>query len=332
VDSVIIRGLTIRFPLLGDLDIQSPDAPVLVIGAAGVDIVGRLKGDLHLETSNPSHIRSSFGGVARNVAENLARLGHPVTLLTAVGQDQAGGQLLEQLSTVGVDTHAILKVSDRPTGVYLAIVNERGELQVALDDMRIISAITPEYLGKQMYLFDKASLLFVDANLSKEALRKAITLAHKRRIPVAADPTAATLAHRLNPFLAKLTMVTPNIPEAGVLCDRTIEASRRKEAMEAAKCLVAHGVKLAVVTLAQFGVCYATSETSGYVPAIQTEIIDPTGAGDALTAAIIFALLNNIPLDDAIRLGVSAAALTLHCSSAVAPDLTLEKLYNQLVI
>jgi pseudouridine kinase len=84
--------------------------------------------------------------------------------------------------------------------------------------------------------------------------------------------------------------------------------------------------------LGQFGVCYATSDTSGQIPAIRTEIADPTGAGDAMTATVIFALLNDIPLDDAVRLGVSAATLTLRHPGAVLPDLSLEKLYDQLVI
>jgi pseudouridine kinase len=127
-------------------------------------------------------------------------------------------------------------------------------------------------------------------------------------------------------------LITPNHTEAGVLCDRTIDVSKRRQALEAAKCLVTKGVKVAIVSLSQFGVCYATSETNGYVPALRTEIIDPTGAGDALSAAVIFGLLNEIPLDDAIRLGVSSASLTLKHRGAVLPDLSLQKLYDQLVI
>jgi pseudouridine kinase len=84
--------------------------------------------------------------------------------------------------------------------------------------------------------------------------------------------------------------------------------------------------------MAEQGLCYATSETSGYIPAIKTSIVDPTGAGDALSATVIFALLNDIPIDDAVRLGVSAASLTLRYRGAVVPDLSLEKLYDQLVI
>lgn len=308
----------------------NPEAPVLVIGAAGIDLVGRLKGEVQLGTSNPSQIRSSFGGVARNVAENLARLGQPVRLLAAVGVDEMGERLLRQIEIAGVDTSAVLRAADRPTGSYLAVVNPRGELQLALDDMRAISMLTPEYLQERAEFFYEASLLFLDANLPKDTLRTAVSLARKANIPVCADPTSRLLAEKLRRHLHHLFLITPNGAEASVLCGRELDISRRRQALEAAKELVSHGVEIAIVTLAQLGVCYATSETSGYIPALRTEIIDPTGSGDALTATVIFALLNHIPLDDAIRLGVSAATLTLNHVGAVLPDLTLEKLYDQL--
>jgi len=91
-------------------------------------------------------------------------------------------------------------------------------------------------------------------------------------------------------------------------------------------------VDIALITLAEFGVVYATHEISGHIPAIQTPIIDPTGAGDALTATVLYGLVNDMDLDDAVRLGVSAASITLRHSGTVYPELTLEKLYEQLVI
>lgn len=310
-----------------------PEAPALVIGAAGIDIVGSLMLDeLQSGTSNPSHIRSSFGGVARNVAENLARLGQDVILLSAVGADYAGEQLIQRAAEAGVETQNILRVPNLPTGSYLAVLNSSGELQFALDDMRVIGAISSNYLREHTSLFKQASLLFLDANLSKEALRTAISLAQRAGIPICADPTSAILANKLRPHLARLRLITPNHHEAGILCDRQIDASRRRHVVEAAKCLVNQGVGMAIITLAKYGVCYATSETNGHVPAFRTKVVDPTGGGDALTATVLFALLNGIPLDEAIRLGVSAATLTLGYSGAVIPDLSLDKLYSRLVI
>ena len=310
----------------------NPEGNAIVLGAAGIDMVGRLRGDLRKETSNPAQIRTSFGGVARNVAENLARFGQPVTLLSAIGSDPTGDQLVQQLESAGVDVSRLQRISDRSTGTYLAVVNNRGELQFALDDMRTSAIITPDYLETQKDLFKNASLLFLDANSPPETIRKAMSLARRARIPICADPTSVTLAERFRPYLSRLFMITPNNREAEVLCGRTIEISKRRQAIDAAKCMVTDGVDIAIITMAQFGVCYATSQTAGFIPAVRTEIIDPTGAGDALTSAVIFGLLNDIPLDDTLRLGVSAAALTLGHSGAVLPDLSLEKLYDQLVI
>lgn len=310
----------------------SRDGPVLVIGAAGVDIVGRLKGELRSGSSTPGQIRSSYGGVARNVSENLAHLGQPAVLVTAVGEDDEGERLLSGLDDAGVDISAVLRTSKYPTGVYLAVVDSKGVLQYAIDDMRATNVLSPEYIRQHSELFRKASLLFLDANLPKDTLRTIMSLARKENLPVFADPTSVSLAGRLQPYLDRLYLITPNSTEAAIYCDPDQKITGRRQALEAAKHLVSHGVQIAIITMGEQGLCYATSETSGYIPALRTEIIDPTGAGDALSATVIFALLNDIPLDDAVRLGVSAAFLTLRYVGAVVPDLNLEKLYDQLVI
>lgn len=307
-------------------------APVLVIGAANIDMIGRLDGKLHTGMSNPAHIRFSFGGVARNIAENLSRLGHSVKLITAVGEDQFGTQLLKQTVDAGVDVENVICSTNASTGSYIGVIDTQGDLQLALDDMHVIEEITSQYLRDRYSIFKQSSLLFVDANLPKKTLKTALSLARRAKIPVFADPTTTLLAHRFEPYLNRIYLLTPNISEAAFFCEQVIDPSDPEQAQEAAKHLVSQGVKIAIVTLAEFGVCYATSETSGYIPAIRTEIVDPTGGGDALTAAVVFALLNNIPLDDAVRLGVSAASLTLRHRGAVMPDLSLEKLYSQLVI
>jgi pseudouridine kinase len=312
--------------------VTDPEAPVLVIGAAGVDILARLEIELQSGTSNPAKIRFSFGGVARNVAENLARLGQDVRLISVVGEDYSGDQLLEQVEAAGVDISAVFRTSEYNTGTYSAILNPAGELCYGVDDMRPISALTPAYLRKHISYFKDAALVFVDANLTERALRSVFSMANRYQLPVFADPTSAALAPRLKTFLSRLHLITPNSAEAVVFCEKPFDASNRGEALEAAKHLVNKGVDIVIITLAEFGLCYATSETSGNIPALKTEIVDSTGAGDALTAALIFALLNGISLDDAVRLGVSAASLTMRHQGAVAADLSLEKLYDQLVI
>ena len=92
------------------------------------------------------------------------------------------------------------------------------------------------------------------------------------------------------------------------------------------------GVEIVIITLAEEGVVYATAHDSGHIPAMATEVIDSTGASDALTATVVFGLLNDFPTEEAIRLGVSAAALTLACTDTVCQELSLDLLYDHLVI
>jgi pseudouridine kinase len=319
-------------PNSGIVEGLCPDNPVLVIGAAVVDIVGRLQNGLQPESSSPAQIRTSFGGVARNVAENLARLGQPVRLISVVGQDSIGAQLIHETGSAGVDVDAVMQVPEHPTNSYLAVIDEKGKLHFALDDMRAAKELKPDYLHQHAALFKEASMVFLDANLPKETIRTAISLANKARVPIVADPTAPSLAHRFTRHLSKIYMLTPNNAEAGVYCEIPFDPSNQRQALKVAKNLVSQGVKIAIISLAEHGVCYAASQTRGYIPALRTRILDPTGAGDALTATVMFGMLNKIPLDEAVRLAVSAASLTLNYRGAVVPDLSLEKLYDRLVI
>ena len=308
----------------------NPDLPVLVIGAAGLDMVGRVRLDLRQHTSNPAQIRLSFGGAARNVAENLLHLGTQVNFLTVVGNDLPGYQIINGISKAGANVEGVVHSDQFPTGTYLAILNREGRLEYGLDDMRILAELSPKAIHAREQLFSHSSVLFIDANLSKECLRTIFSIAHKVRLPVCADPTSALLASKLIPYLGQLRLVVPNRIEASILTDRNTVHYTRREATQAAKQLVSQGVEIAIVTMAEAGVCYATSETSGYVPPVRTEVIDPTGGGDALTAAVLFGLLNQMPIDDAVRLGVAAESLTLAYRGAVLPDLSLEKIYDQL--
>lgn len=312
---------------------QDPDDSkhVLVVGAASIDIVGLLPGEIEPGTSTPAQIHTSYGGTARNFAENLARLGQPVVLISAVGKDQFGRQLMKITQKAGVNVEHIIRSKSLSTGTYIAVVNQSGELQFALDDMNALAALTPEYLIGKIQLFEDARMVFLDTNLQPESLDTVIRLASEANLPIAADPTSAQLTHRLIPYLSQIHLITPNHKEAEILCNQSVSRKDSDQGQDAAKHLVSLGVDFAIVTLAEFGVSYATSETSGHIPAIRTKIVDPTGGGDALSAAVVFALLNGIPEDEAVRLGISAASLTLRHTGAVRSDLSLELLYDQLI-
>jgi pseudouridine kinase len=201
---------------------------------------------------------------------------------------------------------------------------------MSVDDMEILECITPQIINRRRGLIKAAEMIVMDSNLSEATLESLFKVAKRYNVRVCADPTSTSLVHRLKPYLQDIYMITPNVAEAEVLAGRSIED--RDEALAAARKLVNRGVELVIITLAEAGVVYATASESGHVPAIATELVDSTGASDALTATVVFGILNDIPLDEAVRLGASAAAITLECTDSVCQELSLDLLYDQLLI
>jgi len=309
---------------------KSAQPYVLVIGAAGIDSKGRAGAPLTLNTSTPGTVRVSVGGTARNVADNLARLGIEVVLLSAIGAGGSGRRILTNAAEVGINTDYLIISEDYHTAAYLAILDDKGNLVMSVDDMEILECITPQIINRRRRLIREAEMVVMDSNLSEASIDSLFKVAKRYNVRVCADPTSTTLVPRLKPYLTDIYMITPNVAEAEVLSGKSIK--NRDDALAAARKLVNRGVELVIITLAEAGVVYATASESGHVPAVATELVDSTGASDALTATVVFGILNDIPLDEAVRLGASAAALTLECTDSVCQDLSLDLLYDQLLI
>ena len=307
---------------------ESPQ--VLVIGAASLDIKGRAKEALIPTTSNPGQIHFSPGGEARNIAENLARLGLRTMLLSAVGQDNLGSLILERSAQAGVDVSHVIISSEGHSAAYLAVLDESGNLVISIDDMQVLELIRPQYIAQNRRWFKGALMVVMDANLLPPTIDSVLKAAERYQVPAGINAVSVSLTPRLKPFLSRFAILTANTAEAETLVGQPIRD--RAAALAAAQQLVAEGVGIAIITLAEMGLCYATSQESGHIPAIKCDVVDYTGAGAALMAGVIYGLVNSFPLDEAMRLGVSAATLTLKCPETVCTEMSLENLYDQLVI
>jgi pseudouridine kinase len=303
---------------------------IVVIGGASLDIKGRLRRDFKQGTSNAAAIQISVGGVGRNIAENLARLGTSVALISAVCADDFGRAILQQTEAAGVDTSCVVTTCEQRSSSYIAIVNHDGSLLAGLDDSSAGRAILPEHIQEHAALLQQAEMVVIDANLARPTADAVLDLCSAARVPIAFEPVAFGLAERFKQQLDRFYLVTPNELEAEALSGVAVHDV--SSAMAAAQKLVALGVDLALVTLAAEGVVYASADEVGHIPGAKTEILDPTGAGEALAATVIYGLTNGIPLAEAVQLGQIAALVTLKSPETVAPELSLEYLYAQLEV
>jgi pseudouridine kinase len=288
-------------------------AIVTVIGGASVDVKARSTAPAVAATSNPGTTTLTSGGVGRNVAENLARLGTPVRLVAAVGHDQLGDRLVTDTAAAGVDVDAVLR-STQPTGSYTAVLDVDGELMVAVADMAATDTITPDTVQGAAPLVASAGLLVLDGNLPTESVRTALALARTSGVPVVLDPVSVPKAARLAPVLesgVELFLVTPNVAELDALGGGV----GRLHGLGVEHVWVRHGAEGSLL-----------SSRSGAEPvhlaAVPGVVLDVTGAGDAMLAAFCHGVLTGMSPVEAARFGHAAAAVTVAVPHTVRPDLS----------
>lgn len=297
----------------------SPDARVVVVGGANTDVVGASFKELRARDSNPGRIRTSAGGVGRNVAENLARLGVKVDLVTAFGDDEAGRALRSSCRVRGIGVAASIVATDLPTAHYLAVLDENHDMAVAVNDMRVLDRLTAEALADpdRLMLLLAADLVVADANLSAEALE---LLAGIVRAPILLEPVSAAKAPRAARVLSRLASVTPNVLEAVALLGHEVVGPGG--ALEAARELVEIGVRAAFVTCGADGTAWADANGSGTLAAPPVEVANASGAGDAFCAGVAYALLAGAGARDAARIGTALAAFALTDEDTVSRSVT----------
>jgi len=289
---------------------------VICIGGAAVDRKYRACAPIRPGTSNPVTSERSFGGVARNVAETLARLGLKVSLASILGSDDNGRALLEDLERLGIDTQPMTVCDDHATAEYVAVLQPDGELALGLANMAIFDRLTPDRLRK--ILSDAGSAwLFADCNLPSETLHALVEFARQRSVMLALDAVSTPKVMRLPRDLTGVGTLFLNLDEA-----RAILGEPEAAAEDAAGALLACGVQQVVLTLGADGLLAADPRGIERIAAVSARIVDATGAGDSLIATTLVALGKGCSLADAARLGTAAAALTVESPASVRPDLS----------
>ena len=289
---------------------------IVVAGAANIDLSGTPFLRLRPGDSNPGRIRLSPGGVGRNIAENLARLGCKVSLLTLLGNDLYGTMLREDSARKGIDMSLSITDPQAATSSYLCINGPDGDLHVAISDMSICDRLLPAQLEPLLPSLNQADMVVMDANLPEETLT---WLAEHLQVPLAADPVSASKAPRLKGALSRLSLMKPNLAEAQALTGISIESDR--DANRAAEALLDLGVRHVFLSLSARGVLAAEKGACCRIPCFSSPVKNTTGCGDAFLSAACAAFLRGLPLTEIARWGLAAASLCAGDDQAVALSL-----------
>jgi pseudouridine kinase len=293
---------------------------LLALGGANMDIAATAGHPLTPGESIPGRVRCSPGGVARNVAQNLACLGHVVRLLSAVGDDLLGQVLLDATRRAGVDVAGCLVVPGRASPTYVSLFSADGELALAVNDMDILEYLTPRWLDPFKAQLRDAAALVLDCNLTPATLEWLFIQPLTQ--PVFVDAVSGIKAQRLAPWLARVHLLKVNRAEAAALWGRPVESL--DEVRAAADWFMSKGLSALVLTLGAQGVYWrSASGECGLQQVLPGKVVNTSGAGDALLAALVHQHLAGAPLAQALPFASACAAMTLLSESANHPGLSV---------
>jgi pseudouridine kinase len=287
-----------------------------------MDISGTSYAELAERESNPGRIAFSPGGVGRNIAENLARLGVSVELITALGFDEFALMHERHCSGCGVGLNFAKRVPEGRSDIYLCINDRSGDMRLAVSDMDMCREITPEYLSSLMEFINSRALLVADANIPSESLEY---LARNSKVPLFLDPVSAAKAVKAKAFIGSFHTVKPNRAEAGILSG--CETGDHDGLRRAADILISRGVKRIFISLGPDGMFYSDGISEGISPAKAVSIVNTTGAGDSATAALMWATLKGSTAEECADAACRASAVTIGCGTAVSEDMREDLLY-----
>lgn len=272
---------------------------IAIIGGSNIDFIGKSYNYLVMKDSNPGSLRISFGGVARNICEAIARLGSKPTFVTTIGADTLGKDLKKELISLGVKV--VCPDTDKSSSSYLAIHDVDGDMKLALCENEIINLLDISYLKSIHEEIKDCDYLVLDTNLDEETIDYLFATYNDKKIIV--DGISS----------AKVTKLQNHLEEIFFLKVNTYEAAVLNLYNKPAHLIVTKGSK---------SISYYHDhqmEQIDITPA--KKVVNATGAGDAMLGAICFSLDKGLDIRKAIDLGIKAANMSLHCEDAISHDI-----------
>lgn len=293
---------------------------IACIGAAHVDRKAHALQDIAIGSSNPVRVDVASGGVARNVAENLARLRCEVALVSRVGRDDAGDRLISELQNLGIGTDGICRSDFEDTATYTALIDLAGELTVGMADMSIYDEVAPELFGANLSpdLLGRP-LWFLDANLPAAGLDHLLQRKPSNCLSIV-DAVSVAKSKRLVGLMDRIDLLFVNRDEAETLCGFTVTS--HEAIREAANRLRGSGAGAVIIAMGDEGVFVAADSVYDFYDPLPAEVCDVTGAGDGMVSGVLYGLAVGRRLSEAVQLGLACAALAIESDRSVCEDLT----------
>ena len=301
---------------------------ILVLGASIVDIFGFCGRSYAQRDSIPGHIKISFGGVCRNIAENLARVGINTEFISTLGDDENGKSILEHSRRFGYNMENSLFLKGESTPTYMAILNHKGEMESAVVDMESLNKMDEAFIEGKHEVFANAEYTIVDSD--NPVLLEYILKKYEGKSKFILDPVSAKKARKIRHLIKYFHTVKPNRFETEALCGFKIETD--DDLKKAGRFFIEQGVKNVFISLDSDGIYYITSEgEEGTLACCESiNVKNVTGAGDSFVAGIGYGYMNNLSIKDTLKYSMAMSIITITHEETINPAMSNE-LVNDLI-
>ena len=299
---------------------------IIVVGSVFVDIKGHPEGGYIPGGRNAGRVEQVHGGVARNIAEDIAAAGGKAAFLSLVEHDALGREVVSHLEEIGVDASRVRFVKDG-MGIWLAVFDDRGDVAASVSkrpDLRPLLTILEE--EGDAILAQADSVLF-EMDLEEETVEKLCSLAEKHHVPACAAVSNMTIAAERRGYLPRLRCFVCNEQELAILTPGSWEDLEPEDMAQAMPSLAAElGLKCLVATLGKRGAVWAEGDECGFCPPEPVEPVDTAGAGDSFFAGVGLGLSLGKSLGEACKIGSRMAGKVITTTQSVCPPMTAEEL------
>lgn len=298
---------------------------VLGIGAANVDIYGKSNIKIRTHYDHPAIINSNVGGVTKNILTNLSKLGVNTKLMTALGNDSYKDVILKNCEINNIDTKDCLIVNNKSSGVFMQIQDENNDMYLALCDMSALEFITPTYLNSKASTILNSKIVLFDPSLSDSAIKSLIKLC-KGKVPLYADPVSDNYALKMKEYVSELTCLKPNRTELENLSG--VKIKDNSDLLKACTKLLDKGLEKIYVSLSKDGILYVDKQGNKIKKKLKpvNNMVNASGAGDALMAGIIYGEINNSDIHNTIDYGLAAGIAAITSKETVNENLSIDLL------
>jgi ribokinase len=286
-----------------------PTPSVVIVGSVNADLVVSVQSLPKAgETVTGGTFARHGGGKGANQAVAAARAGARVAMVGAVGADDLGDEALRELAAEGIDVAAVARLDSVPTGVAAIVVDEHGEnlIAVASGANAELDAVIVEEAVARLIGRGSDGVVLLSHEVPEAAVAAGIRAGREAGWHVVLNPAPA----RRLPDDIEGVVLTPNADEARVL-------GGERDAEAAGRALAARTGAPVLVTLGAAGALLLDGDAER-LPALAVEVVDTTGAGDAVNGALAAELAAGRPLRDAARFALAAAALSTRTAGARA--------------